>query len=249
MSDSLTIKEGRTEYGVTTIDGEKAIVSSRDVADVFGKRHADVLRSIDKLIKRTSEKFARNNFKENSYKGSSGKLNREYLLSPNGLKYLIDNFRSDTLTKEGLKWAKNIYNPNLKIIENRREINFKYMLETILNDMEIIHQMPILDYRIDFFIPYATLIVEYDEKHHKYNVKEDKIRINEIREEIMRRIICGEKLYENDIGEPNPHLKGKDITNVVRVKEGKELEGLREILITIHESGSSPTDFMISKKG
>jgi len=82
----LTINEGITEYGVTTLDGSKAIVSSRDVANKFNKKHYIVLRDIDKLIERAEDKnFTAYNFVLSEYKDESGKKNREYLLAKDGV--------------------------------------------------------------------------------------------------------------------------------------------------------------------
>ena len=39
--------------------------------------------------------------------------------------------------------------------------------------------------------------------------------------------------------EPNPWLEGKDILNVIRVKQGEEIDGLRRILYAIENSGTS----------
>lgn len=132
MSDSLTIKEGRTEYGVTTIDGEKAIVSSRDVADVFGKRHADVLRSIDKLIEKVSDNFAERNFARSEYKGKSGRMNREYLLTKDGTTMLVMGYN----TKKAVRFKEAYieqFNKMEKLIRNRHfaKIEYKPMTDAI----------------------------------------------------------------------------------------------------------------------
>ena len=245
MSNELSIKDGMTELGVTTYDGEKAIVSSRKVADVFTKRHRNVLRDIDNLIDKASDKFTKLNFIKSKYKDKSGKKNRMYLITPSGLKCLVDNYRPSNLTKESLEWAKGFYNKNLKVVRSKKEKDFEATLKTIFNNEDIITQLPVLKYRVDFWLPFANTIVEYDEKHHQYQTEEDKERIERIEQELMRKIIKGEKIYPGGHYKPNPWLKNKNIISTIRVKEGKEDEGLRKILCVIQEdTGNSPTMYM-----
>ncbi len=61
---------------------EQIVVSSRDIAETFGKRHSDILRDIENL--NCSQKFTERNFALGSYKDSSGKTNKEYLLTRDG---------------------------------------------------------------------------------------------------------------------------------------------------------------------
>lgn len=83
--------------GVTAIDGI-AMVSSRDVAVMFEKRHDNVIRDIGNIIDTTlkiegSEKrFGQHNFKPTYYKDASGKKNPEYLMTRNGFTLLAVGF-------------------------------------------------------------------------------------------------------------------------------------------------------------
>ena len=82
---------------------------------------------------------------------------------------------SNDYTKFLKEYFKVNYIPNLKLI--RHEINFKDVLYAMLSDyVTIKSQFPILQYKIDFFIPEMDLIIEYDEEQHKYYKEEDKIR-------------------------------------------------------------------------
>ena len=241
----LSIKEGITELGVTTYDGQKAQVSSRRVAEVFEKHHHHVLRDIDNLVKNAEdEQFTATNFVMSEYKDSSGKRNKEYILSSDGLKTLVDKYGTNTLPKKAIEWAKQFYNPDLKIVTIRKELEFKEMLENILNDANIIHQMPVLNFKVDFYIESSSIIVEYDEEHHRFKREEDEIRMKKIRKEITRKIIEGEPLHEGANDEPSPWLKNKDVLDVIRVKKGEEYKGIRRIMLAIHEKGNSPADFM-----
>ena len=55
---------------------EVTVVTSLDVAETFEKRHADVLRDIERM--ECSEEFTERNFALSSYNDSSGKSNKMY---------------------------------------------------------------------------------------------------------------------------------------------------------------------------
>lgn len=70
----VTITERNHEEVLTT--------TSRQVAEVFEKRHADVLRDIENMS--CSENFTQRNFALSSYIDSSGKSNKEYMITKDG---------------------------------------------------------------------------------------------------------------------------------------------------------------------
>ena len=178
-------------------DGE-LVVTSRQVAEDFEKRHADVLRAIENLIKRNPE------------------LNKDFIESK--FKYNTRNARF--------------------------EYKFYNLLKEFFPNENIIYQMPVLNFKVDFYLPFANMIIEYDEQHHNYSTEKDEIRIKEIRKEIMKKISQGIPLFEGDEAEYSPWLKDMDILNVIRVKEGEEIKGIREILITMHEDAINPIEYM-----
>ena len=61
---------------------EKLTTTSRKIAEVFEKRHSDVLRDIENL--HCSNNFTKRNFALSSYKDISGKLNKEYVITRDG---------------------------------------------------------------------------------------------------------------------------------------------------------------------
>lgn len=70
----VTITERNKEEVLTT--------TSRQVAEVFEKRHSDVLRDIECLS--CSKEFTERNFALSAYKDESGKSNKEYVLTKDG---------------------------------------------------------------------------------------------------------------------------------------------------------------------
>ena len=71
-------------------------------------------------------------------------------------------------------------------------------------------------YRVDIYFPKFNLIVEYDEKHHKYQTEEDIAR-----ERYIVDLIEGKGSYDSEDGY---------LTKFIRVEEGKEFEGIINII-------------------
>ena len=120
----LSIKEGITELGVTTYDGQKAQVSSRKVSDTFGKRHDNLLRDIRKIKEGVSTGFWQLNFEESTYK-NRGKEYPEYLLTRDGWTFLVMGFTG----KEAAKFKEdyiNQFNRMEKLIKERYYTRIEY---------------------------------------------------------------------------------------------------------------------------
>ena len=169
MSDDL-IFIGKTEEG-------QLVVSSRQVAKDFGKRHDNVIKGIENIIKRNPElgKY----FIKSMYTDKKGESRKEYLL-----------------TEEGKEIIKNKFKYNIR--GTRFEYKFYNLLKEFFPNENIVCQMQVLSFRVDFYLPFANIIIEYDEKHHKYQKEKDEIRIKEIRKEIMNKISQGIPLFEGD---------------------------------------------------
>lgn len=75
-----------------------AVVSSRLVAQNFGKRHSNVLQTIDELIK--TESLVMTLFIESYYRAGTGKRYKEYLITRDGFSLLVMGFNG----KEALQW-------------------------------------------------------------------------------------------------------------------------------------------------
>lgn len=79
-------------------------VSSREVAEDFGKRHTHVLDNIKSLIENIdSAENSAQYFWESTYKDSSGKTNKEYLLTRDGFSLLVMGFSG----VEAMRWKLN----------------------------------------------------------------------------------------------------------------------------------------------
>lgn len=76
---------------------QRVVVSSRDVARVFGKEHAKVLRDIRNL--ECSEAFSQANFGLGSYKDAQNQERPEYLITRDGFTFLAMGFTGEKAAK------------------------------------------------------------------------------------------------------------------------------------------------------
>lgn len=100
------------------------VVTSRQVASDFEKRHADVIEKIEEFIK--TENSVMTMFIESSYKAGTGKSYKEYLITRDGFSLLVMGFTG----AKALQWK-------LKYIEafNKMETKLKEIKE--LSPMEL----------------------------------------------------------------------------------------------------------------
>lgn len=79
---------------IRTVNKEEVtVVTSLDVAETFEKRHADVLRDIEKLD--CSAEFTERNFALSYYKDSSGKSNKMYYITRDGFTILVMGYTGE----------------------------------------------------------------------------------------------------------------------------------------------------------
>ena len=136
--------------------------TSRELAIILNKKHRDITRSIQELIKRCPE--IKTYFIENTYINNQNyQTYFQYLISEDGVEFLLNKYK-------------------FKINSRRPEISFGEELKDYLNELNysVITQKSVLKYRIDFYIPELNIAIEYDEEQHKYNTEKDNKRQNEI---------------------------------------------------------------------
>lgn len=132
-------------------------VSSREIADNFGKRHDSVIRTIESLTGSTQNCVQY--FIPNTYKDLSGKANKEYLITRDGFSLLVMGFTG----AKALEWK-------IKYIEA-----FNRMEESLKNPMyELIKNDPIMQLR------YSQLQMEERIKANESKTQLIETRLNSI---------------------------------------------------------------------
>lgn len=198
------------------------VVSSRTVASELGKEHKTVLRDIDNVFNSHSTDLE-SEIIPSEYTNNRGRKYREYLLTNKGLNLYMQYSSAPTQFKIANILKKYFDNENLNIYEcERKEHKFGKLLKSIIK-LDWQEQFPIDGgkYRLDFYSP--NLIVEYDEKYHDYQTKEDDKRIKYCQRWIMEN--CNEDPFDEG-----------SCPAIIRVKEGEELEGIARILGYLNES-------------
>lgn len=74
------------------LKNDEAVCSSLLVAEKFEKRHADVMRAIDNLVENDSTQNCVQCFKRGTYKDSTGKSNKMYVMNRDGFTFLVMGF-------------------------------------------------------------------------------------------------------------------------------------------------------------
>lgn len=69
---------------------QRPTTTTRIIAERFGKRHADVLRTLENL--ECSEEFTQRNFAFSQFLDTSGKSNKEYTVTRDGFMFLVMGF-------------------------------------------------------------------------------------------------------------------------------------------------------------
>ena len=146
---------------------------------------------------------------------SVNRSNNIYLLSKSGYEILcsiLENTEINIINKI-FEVCFDTYNTNI-ILLTRYENEFKNLLFSILEDFITVKcQFPILQYRVDFFIPELSLIIEYDEEGHSHKINEDALREENIQNEFKR--------WEEEEYVP---------VKIIRVNKNDELKSIKEIM-------------------
>lgn len=97
-------------------DGE-LVVTSRQVAEDFEKMHKHVLRAIEDKISLNPILGSAKYFIESSYKDSTGRSNKEYLLTKDGFTFLVMGFTGAKADEWKLKYIE-AFNKMEQVIKN-----------------------------------------------------------------------------------------------------------------------------------
>lgn len=95
MNDQITIYDDEKELSSIKIDriNGKLTTTSKNVSEVFGKEHKNVLRDIEKL--ECSEEFRQLNFELSSYTNGQNKSHKMYIMTQDGWSFLVMGFTGE----------------------------------------------------------------------------------------------------------------------------------------------------------
>lgn len=114
------------------------VVSSRELAENFEKRHTEVLRAIDDKISQNAKLRSDKFFIETSYKAGTGKEYKEYLITRDGFSFLVMGFTGTKADEWKLKYieAFNKMEEHIKNNPKTLPVNYKEALQQLLVEVE-----------------------------------------------------------------------------------------------------------------
>ena len=89
---------------ITKTEDGKLVVSSRRVADDFGRRHSDVIKAIEDKMKVNEILRSPKYFIESTYTDKSNRKSKEYLLTRDGFSFLVMGFTGSKADEWKLKY-------------------------------------------------------------------------------------------------------------------------------------------------
>src|SRR5699024_5171105 len=117
-------------------DGD-LVVSSREIAANFNKRHDQVLRDIDNKIKslNTSPQKCGNLFIENEYKDNYERKQREFLLTKDGFSFMVMGFTGAKADQWKLKYIE-AFNKMEKALQEVYHISETAIVNNVMEELE-----------------------------------------------------------------------------------------------------------------
>ena len=103
-------------------ENEKVLASSREVAEKFGKRHSDVIRSIKNLIENDSTQNCVQCFRQSIYKDETGKSNKMYMMNRDGFTFLVMGFTGKNANEWKWKYI-NAFNQMEEILKSGNQLS------------------------------------------------------------------------------------------------------------------------------
>ena len=122
------LKHKHKDAVVRRIDG-KLVVTSRQVAEDFEKRHDHILRNIETLMENDTTQNWGQYFIKDSYKDNSGKSNKEYLLTRDGFSLLVMGFTGSRALQWKLKYIEAFNKMEQAIKGQVKQLSTEEMLE------------------------------------------------------------------------------------------------------------------------
>ena len=195
---------------------------------------SDLLKKIRKEVN-TMESLglkAEEYFIKSKYKDKSGKTNPTFSITIKGLEWLRDNNIHDV---KAYSYAIKILNPNYDVehiniasTATRKEVLINKILLAWFKEDQIKSQYPVLNYRLDYYIPDCYLVIEYDEASGHKDIEKD----NKRKEDIINYLYWNEFAKDPDVSYDDVELyknRKEDRIEFIRIKEFEEEKGLNEL--------------------
>lgn len=154
-------------------ENKQVIVTSNNVASMFGKLHKHVVRDIENLD--CSEEFSRSNFGLTSYVDSRGKIQKSYQMTKDGFSFLAFGYRGAKAAefKERYIRAFNDMEERIRSSKSPADKMFSYSLDKVNESFNLA-----LNKVADKFL-------EFQEKQNDFYLKQTQMLTNKIADVIQ----------------------------------------------------------------
>lgn len=115
------------------------VTTSRNVAEVFGKNHADVLRDIRNLLEKCSSEFSLSNFAESDFTNERGKTYTEFLMTKDGTTMLIMGYTGELAMQFKEAYIKR-FNEMEAELKEKPKVADSITLKNLLEHMKLVSQ-------------------------------------------------------------------------------------------------------------
>jgi very-short-patch-repair endonuclease len=117
--------------------------------------------------------------------GTAGGVQKMVFVSGSGVLKIIARSRKMSGAKKELLIKALGLKTNTIVLKSNKEVEFGEMLidtlSTFKPDLQVITQYVASDYQLDFYIPKANLVIEFDETDHKHRKQQDIVRENKLK--------------------------------------------------------------------
>jgi Rha family phage regulatory protein len=227
------------DYGLVQ-QGDKIVVSSRKIAEVFEKRHSDVLDALKNI--NCSKEFAQRNFTLGSYLDSNNQERPEYLITRDGFTFLVMGFTGEKAAKfkEGYIVAFNIMEDKLRkctpIQSTEVQLANAYLLALKVIE-ENNKQLQLMAPKAEYFdeLVDRKLLTNFRNTAKEYGIKQD---------EFITYLIDHNYIYRDSSGKMFP--KSEYTPSLFEIKEWKN-GGKAGLQTLINPKGRETFRILIAK--
>lgn len=178
----------------------QVVVSSVQLAEHFDKRHCDVLRLLNALLRSANKQRLSKHFFKSNYKDETGKKNTMYLMDRDGFSLLVMGFTG----KEALEWkikyikAFNAMEQEIKTNEHQLNADLK---------MKLVNTTAELEYYKDYFhSAYEDLELQTELRQQK---EAEALKLHAFKDLIFAEGMKKNKLTYNNILRINNRIFGE----------------------------------------
>ncbi len=201
----------------------QSLTSSRKIAKKFGKEHSKILAKIKNLQENQPE-FTEANFGLSEYKDSSGKTNKEYLMTFKGFTFLVMGFTGKKAEDYKI-WYINLFDDMARYIkeneiyrisvDSRNKMNKSIKSSGLIklygqtSYEQVAKLLNKMVFNSDTYPNYLKVLA----KNKKYTSVRDMIRVELTREERMMKFL--EDYLYNSLNMFNNDIKIKQAENII----------------------------------